>query len=319
MSHKVELLLLLRWRTRQHGDYLPHRRRRKIMTLQSLITSKARIGIAALTFAAVVMPLPAVADAFTFSTGSPDGRIATLSRPNLGPGLIETETADDFILSQQTSLTQATFTGLIPAGATVTRVEIEFYHVFPTDSAFPPSGNVVSRTNSPADNEIAAATRDSLAGSLNFSTTTLSSNFSVLNTVVNGIHKQPNQFTGGEGPTSGQETQISVNFLPPVDLPADHYFFRPEAQLSSGNFLWLSGPGPQLFPGDLQTWIRNEDLKPDWERVGTDVTHQGPFNASFSLTGESVPGPIAGAGLPGLILACGVLLALARRRRQLVA
>ena len=112
------------------------------------------------------MPLPAAADAFKFSTGSPDGCIATLSRPNLGPGLIETETADDFILSQQTSLTQATFTGLIPAGASVTRVEIEFYHVFPTDSAFPPSGNVISRTNSPADNEIAAATRDSLAGSL---------------------------------------------------------------------------------------------------------------------------------------------------------
>jgi len=32
-----------------------------------------------------------------------------------------------------------------------------------------------------------------------------------------------------------------------------------------------------------------------------------------------VPAPAIGAGLPGLILACGVLLALARRRRQLVA
>jgi hypothetical protein len=58
------------------------------------------------------------------------------------------------------------------------------------------------------------------------------------------------------------------------------------------------------------------DGKPDWERVGTDVTHQGPFDASFSLTGVAVPGPIVGAGLPGVIAACGALLMLARRRRK---
>src|SRR5262249_14838149 len=32
----------------------------------------------------------------------------------------------------------------------------------------------------------------------------------------------------------------------------------------------------------------------------------------------NVPGPVVGAGLPGLVAACGVLLALARRRRRLV-
>jgi hypothetical protein len=37
---------------------------------------------------------------------------------------------------------------------------------------------------------------------------------------------------------------------------------------------------------------------------------------AFSVTLVTVPSPIVGAGLPGLIAACGGLLVLARRRRR---
>ena len=154
--------------------------------------------------------------------------------------------------------------------------------------------------------------------------------FMALNSVQpGGINPMPNQTTGGNGPVTGQETQIVVNFTAPFNLPADQYFFVPQVELSNGDFLWLSAPRPIVPPGtpfppgftDLQSWTRDDSnggIAPDWLRVGTDITGQGPFNAAFVLNGVTVPAPIAGAGLPGLILACGALLALARRRRQLV-
>jgi hypothetical protein len=260
--------------------------------------------------------VPAAAGSFSFSTGAPDGLIGTLSHV-ASAGKIQTETADDFILTSSTLLTGATFYGLIPSGAAlsdITEVEIEFYHVFPADSN-PPSGNVPTRVNSPADNEIASATRDS-PGTLTFTPTTVNPSFTVLNSVVNGINKFPNPpFTGGEGKVIGQEVLINVDFTTPVLLTADHYFFRPEALLTTGDLLFLSaakpivgGTGP--FMGDLQSWIRNDDLAPDWLKIGTDITHQGPFNAAFSLSGSTVPEPSTWAMLATAIGA----LALARRK-----
>jgi hypothetical protein len=171
--------------------------------------------------------------------------------------------------------------------SSINRVEIEIYHVFPVDSDTTRTPAVVTRMNSPSDVEIDDATRDTLDGSLT-ADATVGPTFSVLNSVVNGINPSPNQFTGGEGPVTGTEVTITVTFDPPILLPADHYFFRPEVGLSSGNFLWLSAPrpvNPPIFVGDLQSWIRNDNLAPDWSRIGTDITHEGPFNASFSLSG----------------------------------
>jgi hypothetical protein len=257
---------------------------------------------------------PTFADPFSFSTGTPDGLIGTLSRPT-SPGKIQTETADDFTLAQLTTLNQATFYGLIPTGAplsSITRVEIEFYHLFPLDSVNPPSGNVPVRAGSPADVEIDSATRDSLDGSLSFGASLVNPNFSVANSVINGIHPLPGVFTGGEGPQAGEEVLVTVNFTNPVTLPADQYFFRAEAELSSGDFLALSAPKPLPAPGDLQSWIRNDDLAPDWLRIGTDITDQGPFNVAFSLSGVTVSEP-AGLALLGAGLAA---LGLIRRRAR---
>jgi hypothetical protein len=131
---------------------------------------------------------------------------------------------------------------------------------------------------------------------------------SVGNTVVNGIFKKPNQATLGDGPATGSEVQIAITFTPPIVLPApppplNHYFFRPEAQVTGGNFLHLSAPRPIVSPGtpfvgDLQAWIRNSNLAPDWLRIGTDIIDGATpptFNMTFSLTGDTVPQ----AGVPG--------------------
>ena len=109
------------------------------------------------------------------------------------------------------------------------------------------------------------------------------------------INPAPNQFTGGQGPMTGAEVQFNIHFSTPFSLAAgDHVFFRPEVDFgNAADFLWLSAPkpmSPPLFVGDLQSWTRNDGigaLAPDWSRIGTDITHQGPFNATFSLTGAT--------------------------------
>jgi len=269
--------------------------------------------------------------------------MATAVRPQ-SSGKFEIEAGDDFVLTQQTLITGANFTGLIPLGASPTsdikNVVVEIYRVFPADSdvnrtSGPPTfstPNVPTRVNSPSD--VALDDRNSSMGSLSFIPIVVQSTFTANNSVApGGIHPMPNQTTHGNGPVTGQETLIPVNFTTPFNLPADHYFFVPQVELSSGDFFWLSAPKPIVPPGtpfptgftDLQSWTRDDNdggIAPDWLRVGTDIVgsvNGAPvpqFNAAFVLNGVSVPGPIVGAGLPGLILACSGLLAFTRRRRR---
>jgi hypothetical protein len=69
----------------------------------------------------------------------------------------------------------------------------------------------------------------------------------------------------------------------------------------------------------LQTWIRTDGpgaLAPDWSRIGTDIAGEGPFNASFSLTGITlVPEPSTWAMM--LLGFSGLAYASLRRARTL--
>jgi hypothetical protein len=273
--------------------------------------------------------LPAV---YSFSTGDPDGLMATASRPD-SAGKFEIESADDFVLTTTTSITSATFTGLLTGDGSVSNVRVEIYRVFPNDSdvgrtSGPPAfstSQVPTRVNSPSD--VAFSEVDAADGSLRYSTDVLAATFTASNSVQpGGIHPAPGFRTGGGGAITGEEVRFDLTFTDGLLLPANHYFFVPQVEVadSDGNFFWLSAPRPIVSPGtpfppgatDLQSWTRDAALDPDWLRVGTDITGQGPFNAAFSLRGSPVPEPSTWAMM--LLGFAGLGFAAYRKSRSVV-
>jgi hypothetical protein len=253
-----------------------------------------------------------------YSNLSLDGRMAAASRP-ASPGNVEIEAADDF-LAGGPAITEIKFIGLITGGASIQAAltNLEFYRVFPNDSTTPPDTRVPTRTNSPSDN---AFTELAFTDLKSLTTTQIATNVTEANSVKNGINPVPFQQTNGEGPVTGTEVLFDAVLKTPLALPGDHFFFVPQIAVSpGGDFYWMSASRPILPPGtpfapDLQAWIRNEPLSPDWLRIGTDIVGGGAtapqFNMAFELDTDTSVIPEPGA----LLLVATGLGLVARRRR----
>jgi hypothetical protein len=248
---------------------------------------------------------------FFFSTGYPDGRIATIAEPaNAHDNQVEYETGDDFVLSTETQITHTSFTGLLTGGATprqVNEVVVEIYLVFPNLSnvartSGPPAfrtPEVPTRVNSPSDVEFKSL--DSAHRQLTFQGRVLSRSFTTLASVSSA--DKISVKSEGDGPATGEEVRFNVTIRGNgLVLQPGHYFFVPQVGLSGkapggSKFLWLSAPKPIMPPGtpfptgstDLQSWMRDDPpLAPDWLRIGTDIIGGTTFNATFQLSGRTV-------------------------------
>ena len=133
-------------------------------------------------------------------------------------------------------------------------------------------------------------------------------------TLISGDHYQINTITGIETDVTGTH---NINVLDPY-AAADQTFFLTTPQLTFGGFSFSvigSSTVWNIMFGGTQYIALNSVDNSTGVTTGIPDPNFPAINIDFQVA--AVPGPIVGAGLPGLILASGGLLGWWRRRQEI--
>jgi hypothetical protein len=286
-----------------------------------LIPLKARTGIAALAFAAVIMPLPAAADAFTFSTGNPDGRIATAEEGRLKRQHIASFRRPAMLLF----LGRLLISALTQFREKAMSSRLRRFVVIVASCAL-------------SMGTFGAARADTISSDTSGLGVSLVPFFwgIQITTPAGGPwdHLTMNWYDFGSPVAPGFVFLLTQEYLGHTfDLDSSTpgflavgtgtgvggnlsgvYHFAPEVTISGATTYWFyTNTAFEIEGGGSPGQIYHSDGFSNFikDTPGIDANHL--------VSGDliSVPGPIAGAGLPGLILASGGLLGWWRRRQKI--
>jgi hypothetical protein len=194
----------------------------------------------------------------------------------------------------------------------------------PAARAIPMSfGGILSGANETPPNNSPGAGSVTVVLDPTAQTLQILASFFGLTTPDTAAHIHCCQTTPGIPPTVGVATTVpTFGFGTPQQFPlgvTQGTYLSPLFSLSDPSFY---NPAFVMAEGGIaaaeNALIMGIENGLTYFNIHTSQNPGGELRAQLLPLGVAVPGPIVGTGLPGLVLACGALLALMRRRRQLV-